>query len=97
MPESDGRKRLQPRMARGSWRLSIWSAGGQAVSFSLLALLKTGAGNGWDVAGFWLFTACALFNATYFVYLLRVRRNDGPFWDEEEARRAEWDRRGRRL
>jgi hypothetical protein len=97
MSESEGRRRLQPRMARGSWHLSFWSALGQAVAFSLLVLLKTDPGNGWDAAGFWLFTTCTLLSATYCVYLLRVRVHDEPFWTEEEARRAEWDRRGRRL
>lgn len=31
------------------------------------------------------------------VYLLRIRRNDEPFWDEEESRRSDFDRRGRQL
>ena len=30
-------------------------------------------------------------------YLFYVRHRDGHFWDEEEARRADWDRRGRQL
>lgn len=87
-------------MARGGWRLSVWSSGIQAVGFSVLAFRafhRPGEGNGWDVAGFWLFTVAALLNAIFFLYLLRVRRNDAPFWEEEEARRADWDRRGRRL
>nr|WP_245953579.1 hypothetical protein [Arthrobacter silvisoli] len=36
---------------------------------------------------------CAVFTA----YLLYVRHYDGHFWDEEEARRQDWDRRGRQL
>lgn len=30
-------------------------------------------------------------------YLLYVRRHDAHFWDEEDARRADFDRRGRLL
>jgi len=35
-----------------------------------------------------------LVTAIYLGHLLRVRRNDAPFWgEEEESRRADWDRR----
>jgi hypothetical protein len=33
---------------------------------------------------------CAVFTA----YLLYVRHYDAHFWDDEEARRQDWDRRG---
>lgn len=100
MSESEGRKRLQPKMTRGGWRLNVWVSGVQTVAFSVLAFRAfrgSAAGDRWDAGAFWLFTVAALSSAVYFLYLLRVRRNDAPFWDEEEARRADWDRRGRRL
>lgn len=97
MPDLEGRKRLQPKMARGSWRLSIGAAGLQVVCFSALALLRINAENGWDVAALSIFSVGALMNVVWFFYLLRVRRNDLPFWDEEEAHRADWERRGRQL
>lgn len=97
MSQKWGRKRLEPSMTRGGWRFAVWSFGLQAVCLSMLAFLSMSAGNGWDVAGFWLFTVAALLSAIYFLHLLRVRRHDAPFWDEEEARRADWDRRGRQL
>jgi hypothetical protein len=80
-------------MTRGSWRFSIWLSGLQIMCFSLLAVINTDDG----VAGLWIFSLAALVAAIWFVYLLRVRRNDASFWNEEEARRAEWDRRGRKL
>ena len=57
-------------MTRGSWKLSVWAAGGQVACSSLLTLNKLRPDDGWDAAS---------------------------FWDEEEARRADWDRRGRQL
>jgi hypothetical protein len=95
MPELEGPKRLQPRMTRGTWRLSIWSSGLQVLCFSVLAFIRFNAGDG--VAGLWIFSLGILVSAVWFVYLLRVRRNDAHFWNEEETRRAEWDRRGRQL
>jgi len=99
MPQIEGRKRLQPKMTRGGWRFQVWGSGVQAVAFSVLAFLAfRGAGaGGWDAMAFWLCIVCILLNATHFLYLLRVRRNDARFWDEEEASRADWERRGRRL
>jgi hypothetical protein len=67
------------------------------VAFSLLALRTFGATSGWDAAGFWIFAVAALVSAVQFLYLIRVRRHDEPFWAEEEQRRADWDRRGRQL
>lgn len=50
-----------------------------------------------DPQAFFLAVGLFIVSAIYLGYLLRVRRNDVPFWDEEEARRADWDRRGRQL
>jgi hypothetical protein len=63
----------------------------------LLTLNKMWPDDGLDVLSFWVYTAWFAISTIYFLYLLPVRRNDGPFWDEEEASRADWDRRGRRL
>lgn len=84
-------------MARGSWKFGAWSAGGQAVCSSLLALNKLWPDDGLDVLSFWIYTAWFAVSVAQFLYLLRVRRNDAPFWDAEEALRADWERRGRRL
>jgi hypothetical protein len=97
MSDLEGGKRLQPRMGRGSWRLSIWSAGLMVLAFSPLAITKFGGQSGSDVGAAWVFSLAILVGAVRFVYLLRIHRNDAPFWNEEEARRAEWDRRGRQL
>jgi hypothetical protein len=54
------------------------------------------AGKPWELASYlWLATILVALGGLAF--LLYVRRNDRPFCDEEEARRAEWDRRGRAL
>ena len=66
------------------------------LCFSVLAIWRSTAANR-DIAALWIYSAVVLVNATYFLYLLRVRRNDAIFWDDEERRPAEWDRRGRRL
>jgi hypothetical protein len=97
MASIEGRKRLEPRMSRGSWRFTAWAFGGQTVCSALLALNQLWPDRVRDAASFWLYLAWFAISATYFLYLLRVRRNDAPFWDEEAARRADWDRRGRRL
>lgn len=97
MPSTEGSKRLEPRMSRGSWKFSAWAAGGQALCSALLTLNNLRPDDGWDAASFWVFLAWFAISTIYFLYLLRVRRNDAPFWDEDEARRANWDRRGRQL
>jgi hypothetical protein len=89
-------------MTRIGWRMSAWSTGIQVFCFALLAFSKYWAvkfptGDALDSALFWIFSLIAVVGVVWFLYLLRVRRNDAPFWDEEEARRADWDRRGRQL
>ncbi|MET1156394.1 hypothetical protein [Arthrobacter sp.] len=97
MSSTEGRKRLEPRMSRGSWRFQAWAAGAMMVLSALLALLKLVPNDGWDPVSFWLYTALFIITVIQLLRLLRVRRNDAPLWDEEEARRADWDRRGRSL
>lgn len=97
MPTTEGRKRMEPRMTRGSWKFRAWSAAGLVVCSSLLALNKVWSEKGFDAISFWIYAALFAISVIQFARLLRVRRNDAPFWDEEEARRADWDRRGRQL
>jgi hypothetical protein len=97
MSTTEGRKRLQPRMSRGSWRFMVCCVAGQALFSATLTLNKLRPDDGWDVLFFWVYAVWFATNTIYFLYLLRVRRNDKPFWDEEEASRAGWDRRGRQL
>jgi hypothetical protein len=96
MPTTEG-KRMEPRMTRGSWKFGAWSAGGQIVISALLTLNKLWPDDGLDVLSFWIYTVWFTISVIQFAHLLRVRRNDAPFWDEEEARRSDWDRRGRQL
>ncbi len=95
----EGSKRLQPRMGRGGWRIGMWAYGAQALGSAFLAINRFMAGlnNGWDVFGFCLYSVWFLLCTGQIFYLIRVRRNDAPFWDGEEARRADFDRRGRQL
>ena len=97
MPGTAERKRREPRMTRGSWKFSALATGGQVACSALLTLNNLQPDDGWDAASFWVFLAWFAISTTYSLHLLRVRRNDAPFWDEEEARRADWDRRGRQL
>ena len=97
MSSTEGRKRLEPRMSRGSWKFGAWAAIGQAVISALLALNKLVSTGEWDPVSLVLYAAWFIISVIQLLHLLRVRRNDAPFWDEDEARRADWDRRGRRL
>lgn len=96
MAEDAVPKRLQPKMTRGAFRV-------QFVLWSLMAVLPLAIliGNRvmttvWDLRDY-LALAMLIVAVAYLVYLLHVRRHDGRFWEEEEARRDEWDRRGREL
>ncbi len=97
MPTTEGRKRMEPRMTRGSWKFSAWSAAGLAVIGALLAFNKFWSENGFDALSFWVYMAMFALGVIQLAHLLRVRRSDAPFWDEEEGRRADWDQRGRQL
>lgn len=84
-------------MTRGSFRfmLCIWA--GQTVISILLALNALVWRSPADPPSFFLALGLFIVTAIYLAYLFRVRNNDAPFWDEEEARRADWDSRGRQL
>lgn len=84
-------------MTRGSFRfmLCIWTT--QTAVSVLLALNALVWRRPSDLPFFFVAFGLFILCAIYLGYLLRVRRNDAPFWDEEEARRADWDRRGRQL
>lgn len=84
-------------MTRGSFRFALFACAGQTVISVLLALNALIWRSPSDPTSFFLALGLFIVTAIYLGYLLRVRRNDGPFWDEEEARRADWDRRGRQL
>lgn len=66
----------------------MWAYGLQASVSAFLAgsRLMAGLNDGWF-----------LLSAGQVIYLMRVRRSDAPFWDADETRRADFDRRGRRL
>lgn len=89
-------RRLAPRMTRGGFRglFILWAF--MAVTQVVFLILRGAAGRGWD-AGNYLSLATVLAASAGLAYLLHIRRHDKDFWDEEEARRSEWDRRGRQL
>jgi hypothetical protein len=98
MSNTGGRKRLEPKMTRGSFRFMLGAWAIQVVISGLLAFnALAGPGDEWNRPAFFLAAALFVLNLGFLAYLLRVRRHDSPFWDEEEARREDWDRRGRRL
>jgi len=91
---SEGQKRLEPRMTRGGFRLQLvmWAL----VTINPVWQLVFRSNEPWD--GFhYLMAAILVACVGFLAYLLYVRHRDGHFWDEEEARRADWDRRGRQL
>ncbi|HEY8700984.1 MAG TPA: hypothetical protein VIM08_08485 [Arthrobacter sp.] len=99
MAETEGRKRLEPRMTRGSFRFTFGAVLVLIILSAILMLLNLGivSGREWEPVGFFITAALFAVNVIFFGHLLRVRRNDTPFWNEEEARREDWDRRGRQL
>lgn len=99
MSESEGRKRLRPQMGRGSWYFSMWAFGVQIPISAFLAITRLAAGpdDSWDVLGFWIYTLLFLLATGQVVHLMYVRRNDSPFWAEDEDRRKDLERRGRLL
>ncbi|MDJ0355451.1 hypothetical protein [Paenarthrobacter sp. PH39-S1] len=98
MSEPDGPKRLEPRMTPGSFRFLVWADAGLAVVSTILALnARFWRGANWDFSAFLPAAALFLISGILLGYLIHVRRNDRPFWNEEEAKRDDWDRRGRQL
>jgi hypothetical protein len=77
----------------------MWAFGLQIPVSAFLAVsrLLAGPGEEWDVVGFCIYTLMFLLAAGQVVHLLRIRRNDSPFWAEDEARRKDLERRGRLL
>lgn len=83
-------------MTRGDFRTqfvlwSIWTAL-QLVVVVINMVVDTH----WDW-GDYLFLIGLILGVGFLGFLLYVRHHDGPFWEEEEAKRADWDRRGRAL
>ncbi len=79
-------------MTRGS-RFLVWADVGLAAVSTILALdAVCWRSEDWDLPAFLPATALFLFNGILLGHLIRVRRNDMPFWDEEEARKDDWAR-----
>lgn len=96
MAEPGAPKRLQPKMTREAFRFRfvLWSvllALQLVVLITNLTMLPA-----WDLGDCLSFATVTL-TAMYLAFLLYVRHHDGHFWDEEEAVRVDWDRRGRAL
>jgi hypothetical protein len=83
-------------MTRGTFRFQfvLWSI---LLAMQLVALvINFSTGPAWDL-GEYLALAMVILSTMYLAFLLLVRHHDGHFWDEEEAVRADWERRGRAL
>lgn len=96
MSEDKGPKRLQPKMTRGGFRFMFVGWIFLALTQLVALILFWVAGKPWEI-GSYLRLATLLIALGGLAYLMRIRHHDGHFWDEEEARRADWDRRGRAL
>ena len=83
-------------MTRGSFRIQfvLWTAWSVLQLVMLIGNLV--AGTIWDL-GDYLSVIALILGAAFLGFLLYVRHHDGHFWEEEEAGRAEWERRGRAL
>lgn len=95
MSETEGRRRMAPRMTRGGFRFSFWVCVVLTLG-NLVSALLAFVGRG-DSLALFLAVGVVVAGVIFLAYLLRVRRNDEPFWDEEDGRRADFDRRGRQL
>ena len=101
-PRND-RSTLKPRRGNANLKqlspTGMWAYGTQIVASALLATneFAKGLNDGWNIGFFCLFAAWFLLSAGQVLHMLHVRRNDAPFWDEEDLRRADLERRGRRL
>jgi hypothetical protein len=83
-------------MTRGGFRVqfvlwSLWTA----LQLVMLARNLV-VGTVWDL-GDYLSLAGLILGVASLGFLLYVRHHDGHLWEEEEAKRADWDRRGRAL
>lgn len=81
-------------MTRGSLRFMLVL--GVVIATPPFVLIGVQLNEPWDPSKY-LLLAALLVDMALFGYLLFVRHHDAHFWDEEEARRADFDRRGRRL
>lgn len=94
---SGGHKRSVHWMTRGSFRFMLSTWAGLTIISVLLTLNALVWRSPWDPPSLFLALGLFLISAVSLGYLLRARKNDAPFWDEDESRRADWDRRGRQL
>lgn len=92
-----GNSKSQPkrRLTRaGFWStLVLWT---MAFLGILLIAVERLSRLGLDLVGYVLLSLLIAL-LLVLAYLLRVAHRDSHTWDEEEARRKEWDRRGRAL
>ncbi|MEV7648497.1 hypothetical protein [Arthrobacter sp. NPDC089319] len=96
MSEAEGHpRRLQPKTTRGGFRFQfvLWST--WTALQLVIVVMKLGSGT-WDV-GDYLFVAALILGVAILGFLLYVRHHDGRFWEAEEAKMSDWDRRGRAL
>jgi hypothetical protein len=83
-------------MTRGGFRLQLvlWSVMAALqvtrLTISLAARIVWGVGE-------YSSLALLVLALTAIAWFLRVRRRDARFWDEDEAKRADWEHRGRAL
>ncbi|WP_091557583.1 hypothetical protein [Arthrobacter sp. ok362] len=89
-------KRLQPKITRGGFRVQfvLWS---MWTALQLVIVVRNlFSGSVWDL-GDYLFLAGLILGVAFLGFLLHVRHHDGHFWEAEETKRDDWDRRGRAL
>lgn len=92
----NGTKRFVPGMTRGSFRLQfvLWSIWTLLQLVTVVGNLVLGTGqDAWD----YLYLAALLLGLVALGFLLYVRHRDSRFWEEDEAKSADWERRGRAL
>jgi hypothetical protein len=96
MSDDELSKRVEPKMNRGSFRLQfvIWSLWTVLQLFVFIG--NALSGEEWATYEY-VSAAGLLLGLVYLGYLLYVRRRDEHHWVIEEARRADWERRGRAL
>jgi hypothetical protein len=81
-------------MTKGAFRfhLTLWTL--MAVLQAFLVLRRIG--ESWDELTY-IWAALLVLAVVNIFVLLYTRHRDHRFWEEEESRRADWDRRGRQL
>ena len=94
MSETTGKRRFQPKMTRGAFRfhLTLWTLMAALQAFLVLRRV----GEPWDELAY-IWSALLVLAVVNIIVLLYTRHRDRGFWIEEEARRADWDQRGRQL